>query len=78
MAAGGMVVVEAAVASGSMNAAAHALHIKRSLAAVPGPLTSSLSTGTHQLIRDGSAVLVTSSDDVIALATIALSAGAGT
>ena len=32
--------------------------------AVPGPVTSDLSAGCHQLIRDGQAVLVTCPGDV--------------
>jgi len=32
--------------------------------AVPGPVTSSRSTGTNKLIRDGEAILVRDADDV--------------
>ena len=61
-----VVVVEAAVRSGALGTAARAERISRPLAAVPGPVTSPSSYGTHQLIRDG-AVLVTGPEDVAEL-----------
>ncbi|MGH8861369.1 MAG: DNA-processing protein DprA [Jatrophihabitantaceae bacterium] len=65
----GVVVVEAAARSGAMNTARHCSSLGRTLMAVPGPVTSAMSVGTHQLLgRDeGRAALVTSVDDVLAL-----------
>lgn len=59
------VVVEAGWRSGSLNTAGHAADLGRGLGAVPGPVTSPGSVGTHRLIRDyGGAACVTSADDV--------------
>ncbi|MFR9726543.1 DNA-processing protein DprA [Streptomyces sp. MS19] len=63
----GTVVVEAARRSGSLVTARRAGGLGRQLMAVPGPVTSGLSAGTHQLIRDG-AVLVGSAGEVTELA----------
>lgn len=59
----GTVVIEAALRSGALNTAQWAAHIGRPVAAVPGPLTSSMSAGCHKLIREG-AVLVTDAAEV--------------
>lgn len=56
-------VVEAGLKSGSLITANLAKKYKRKVFAVPGPLTSVLSQGISQLIRDGAEV-VTSADDV--------------
>lgn len=58
------IVVEAGFRSGSLNAAGHAHGIGRKLGAVPGPVTSAASAGTHRLIREMGATLITSADDV--------------
>jgi len=59
------VVVEAGWRSGSLNTAGHAAALGRGLGAVPGPITSPGSAGTHRLIRDyGGAACITSADDV--------------
>jgi DNA processing protein len=55
----GTVVVEAGLRSGSLSTANQALQHHRVLAAVPGPVTSMVSAGCHQYIRDKGAVLVT-------------------
>ncbi len=55
----GTVVVEAARRSGSLVTARLAAELGRAVMAVPGPVTSDQSAGTHELIRDG-ATLVTS------------------
>jgi DNA processing protein len=60
----GTVVVEAAVRSGSLTTARQAGELGRHLMAVPGPVTSEMSTGCHQLLRGG-AVCVTSAADVL-------------
>lgn len=58
------VVVEAAVRSGSLSTADFAAQLGRTVAAVPGPVTSSLSAGTNALIAEG-AVLVRDGRDVL-------------
>lgn len=61
----GTVVVEARRRSGALNTLAWADQLGRITMAVPGPVTSQQSTGTHEAIRDGKAVLVGSGTDVI-------------
>jgi DNA processing protein len=60
-------VIEAAPRSGALNTAAHCTVLGRPLLAVPGPITSAMSAGCHQLLRreDNPAQLVTSVDDVL-------------
>lgn len=58
------VVVEAAVRSGALSTAGWAERLHRHLAAVPGPVTSAASQGVHQLVRRGSATLVTHGGEV--------------
>ncbi|AEA28913.1 SMF family protein (plasmid) [Pseudonocardia dioxanivorans CB1190] len=58
------VVVEAAARSGALHVAAAAHECGRPVMAVPGPVTSAISMGAHQLIRQG-ATLVTSGADVL-------------
>jgi DNA processing protein len=60
----GVVVVEAAVRSGALNTASWASGLGRTVMAVPGPVTSAPSVGTHQLIRARDALLVTSGEEV--------------
>jgi DNA processing protein len=55
----GTVVVEAGLRSGSLNTARRAADHARVVAAVPGPVTSMMSAGCHQAVRDGYAVIVT-------------------
>ncbi len=62
----GTVVVEAALRSGSLITARRAARLGRHLMAVPGPVTSGLSAGTHRLIRQ-EATLVGSAGEVIEL-----------
>jgi len=69
----GTVVVEAARRSGALNTARHARDQGRPLMAVPGPVTSALSAGCHDIMRDWGAVCVTGAQDVITQ----LSFGAG-
>ncbi|WP_425567527.1 DNA-processing protein DprA [Salinactinospora qingdaonensis] len=61
----GTVVVEAGPRSGALNTASHARELCRTLMAVPGPVTSALSSGCHRLLRDFQAVCVTEAADVI-------------
>ncbi|MEW1751404.1 DNA-processing protein DprA [Streptomyces angustmyceticus] len=62
----GTVVVEAELRSGSLVTARRALALGRFTMGVPGPVTSSLSAGVHQLLR-GEAAVVTDADEVIEL-----------
>jgi DNA processing protein len=63
----GTVVVEAAARSGALATARRARRLGRSVMAVPGPVTSAMSSGCHQLLRDASlgAVLVASAAHVL-------------
>ncbi len=63
----GTVVVEAAARSGARMTARRATELCRPLMAVPGPVTSAMSVGAHQLIRGGSAMLVCNAAEVIDL-----------
>ena len=58
------VVVEAAIRSGSLSTADFAAQLGRTVAAVPGPVTSPLSAGTNALLAEG-AVLVRDARDVL-------------
>lgn len=58
------VVVEAAVRSGSLSTADFAAQLGRTVAAVPGPVTSPLSAGTNALLAEG-AVVVRDGRDVL-------------
>ncbi len=60
-------VVEAGRRSGARHTARLAKKLGRPVLAVPGPVSSATSAGCHQLIQDGTARLVTSVDDVIAV-----------
>ena len=61
----GTVVVEAALRSGALNTARHACDQSRPLMAVPGPVTSALSAGCHEIIREWGAICVTGARDVM-------------
>lgn len=61
------VVVEAARRSGALATARDAMRMGRPVGAVPGPVTSEMSRGCHDLIRNG-AVLVTDAGEAAALA----------
>ncbi|REK88676.1 DNA-protecting protein DprA [Streptomyces inhibens] len=62
----GTVVVEAELRSGSLVTARRALALGRFTMGMPGPVTSGLSAGVHQLLR-GEAAVVTDADEVIEL-----------
>ena len=57
------IVIEAGLRSGSLNTAGHAAALGRPLGAVPGPVTSAASAGTHRLLRDFDAVCITGAAD---------------
>ena len=63
----GTVVVEAGLRSGSRSTAGEATKLARVVAAVPGPVTSAVSAGCHELIRSGEAALVTDAAEVAEL-----------
>jgi DNA processing protein len=69
--ANGTVIIEAGTRSGAMTVAKHALGLRRPVMAIPGPVTSELSAGCHDLIRSSLAVLVTGASDVIDTLTAA-------
>ncbi|MER6122962.1 DNA-processing protein DprA [Streptomyces sp. NPDC001795] len=62
----GTVVVEAAYRSGALVTARAAQRLGRYTMGVPGPVTSALSAGVHELLR-GDAVLVSDAADVVEL-----------
>ncbi|MFF0463591.1 DNA-processing protein DprA [Streptomyces mexicanus] len=62
----GTVVVEAAHRSGSLVTARAAQRLGRHIMGVPGPATSALSAGVHELLRGG-AVLVTDAAEIVEL-----------
>ncbi|WP_194411408.1 DNA-processing protein DprA [Microbacterium cremeum] len=70
------VVVEAGWRSGSLNTAGHAAALSRGLGAVPGPVTSAASAGSHRLLRECGAECITSAQDVRELLGVTVSSGA--
>ncbi len=69
----GVLVVEAGIKSGSLITATLAKKFKKPLFAIPGPITSSVSVGTNQLIKDGQALLVTTAKDITKTTQLPLS-----
>lgn len=61
------IVVEAGAKSGALNTAGHALHLGRTVAAIPGPIDQPQCAGTNALLRDGAQVIA-SIEDALALA----------
>lgn len=62
----GTVVVEMAVRSGAKATAAYAARLNRHVMAVPGPVTSAVSAGCHQLLRDRpDTVVVTRVEEIV-------------
>jgi len=61
----GTVVVEASARSGAKQTANKAMQLGRRTMAVPGPVTSAMSVGTHQLLRMLDTRLVTSAAEII-------------
>src|SRR5690606_6977012 len=50
-----------------LSTARHAAELLRPVGAVPGPVTSASSTGCHDVIREGAAVLVGCASDAVEL-----------
>ena len=69
-----VLITEAAKRSGTLNTAAHALEQNRDLFVVPGNITSPLSAGCNQLLKQG-AQPVTSADDILEVVAPNLQAG---
>ena len=65
----GTIVVEAAYKSGALRTARDSAELFRPVLAIPGPITSPQSAGTHGLIRDRIAELVTSPTEALELLT---------
>ncbi|YAL82301.1 DNA-processing protein DprA [Dermacoccaceae bacterium W4C1] len=63
----GTIVVEAGLRSGSLNTAGWAESLGRPVGAVPGPISSPASAGTNQALRQRSAEVVTSAEEVMEL-----------
>jgi DNA processing protein len=61
---GATVVVEAGLRSGAANTASWATMLGRVVGAVPGPVTSAASAGSHELLRQG-ATLVTRAAEIV-------------
>ncbi len=61
----GTVIIEAARRSGARNTAATARALGRSVMAVPGPVSSAMSAGCHEMLRNQEATLVTGVDEVL-------------
>lgn len=61
-----IIITEAAARSGTMNTAAHALDQGKEVFVVPGNITSPMSSGCNQLIKQGATPLI-SSEDVLAI-----------
>ena len=57
-------VVEAGLRSGTTSTAHHATQLNRPVLAVPGPVTSPMSAGCHQLINDGTAMIASDWKDI--------------
>lgn len=62
----GIIVTEGAANSGALHTAHDAQKLGRPVCAVPGPVTSSLSQGTYQLIKQGS-IIVSSAPEILAV-----------
>ena len=63
----GVVIVEAGMRSGSLGTATAAIDALRPVGAVPGPVTSMVSAGTHDLLARNMAYLVTNGTEAAAL-----------
>jgi len=69
----GVLVVEAGEKSGSLVTAKLARELGKPVLAIPGPITSSVSQGTNELIRRGWAKPVLEASDILPLSSVSLS-----
>ena len=65
------IVVEAGERSGALSTAEWAASLDRTIACVPGPIDSPQSEGTNRLLRNTTAQIITSVEDVLALMKLA-------
>ncbi|HMR55601.1 MAG TPA: DNA-processing protein DprA, partial [Candidatus Doudnabacteria bacterium] len=65
----GVVIIEAGKKSGALITSDFAMDFNRAVFAVPGPITSPLSFGPHQLIEQGAKLIQTSKDILEELGT---------
>jgi len=65
----GILVIEAGLKSGSLVTANLGYKMKKKIFAVPGPITSSVSSGTNYLIKSGMAKIVTDVSDILDIKT---------
>jgi DNA processing protein len=63
-----IIITEAAARSGTMNTAAHALEQGKEVFVVPGNITSPMSDGCNQLIKQGATPLTSSEDVLVVIA----------
>ncbi|WP_067461639.1 DNA-processing protein DprA [Actinomadura macra] len=61
----GSLIVEAEARSGALNTASWARKLARVVMAVPGPITSRTSVGSHKLLREEGTILVTRPEEII-------------
>jgi len=61
----GSLIVEAEARSGALNTAAWARKLSRVVMAVPGPITSQTSVGSHKLLREEGSILITRPEEII-------------
>lgn len=65
----GVLIIEAGEKSGSLITAGLAKKMGKKVYAVPGPITSRLSVGCNNLIKNGEAIMATSAGDIIKVKT---------
>lgn len=63
----GILVIEAGEKSGALITAEIGKKLGKKIYALPGPITSSVSTGTNRLIKSGQAMLVTGPEDILGI-----------
>lgn len=66
----GILVIEASEKSGSIITVKWGRKLKKKVYAVPGPITSSVSSGTNMLIKKGVAKMVTDPNDIVKIRNV--------